>query len=479
VTTDLVPRTAARSRGEVVWRASAFAPRASERAAAALGALCLNAFLAAQFFSLTSPFLMRHFGEGVATLASQAGIYSVALLLPALLAYGREAGSLFGTLTPPARLWASGVLGLSASLFLYGWLGRGYAINAVVHDLCPYLVIASAVILGSNRRAWKDVNPAMVGLFLLGLVLSTIGMTPVTQVVSEAFTEGRAGPPIVAYRMQGALAFWPLLLLTARLRRPLTALLIFAGVLFLFGQQILFRERSPSVKVLVYVVVFLVVLPRLLRREDRPQRRRHLAALAVAGAVAVMLALTVAPWLFAAPAEALLRRLSGTVYRGSAGMLTGENEGFSEAGMVLRTLQPRELVFGRGFGGHFVPGTPGGGQRPGDVNVVSRRQLDVGGLVPFLEGGLAFALVYYAGLAYALRRGRLALRVPLGAAAFFVVLVATAFLLREGWFTMSVSFDLFAVGLCMGYLLSRERERRPDRGARVIGVGHWPGGVAA
>jgi hypothetical protein len=479
VTSDLVPHAAARSRGEVVWRASAFAPRASERAVAALGALCLNAFLAAQFFSLTRSFFMRHFGEGVATLASQAGIDSVALLLPALLAYGREAGSLFGTLTPPARLWASGVLGLSASLFLYGWLGRGYAINAVVHDLCPYLVIVSAVILGSNRRAWKDVNPAMVGLFLLGLVLSAIGMTPIRQVVSEAFAEDRAGPTIVAYRMQGALAFWPLLFLTARRRRPLTALLIFAGLFFVFGQQILFQERSPSVRVLVYVVVFLVVLPRLLRREGGPKRRRHLAALVVAGAVAVMLALTVTPWLFTAQAEALRRRLGGKAYSGGAGMLAGENERFFEAGMVFRTRQPRELAFGRGFGGNFVPDTPGGGERPGDVNVVGRRQLHVGGLVPFFEGGLALAFVYYAGLAYALRRGRLALREPLGAAAFFVVLVATAFLLQEGWFTMSVSFDLFAVGLCMGYLLSREKERRPDQGARVIVVGHWPGGVAA
>jgi hypothetical protein len=444
------------------------------------GAVCLNAFLAAQFFSLTRLFFIRHVSESLATPASLAGIYSVALLFPALLTYGLESGSVFGTLTPPARFWASAVLGLSAFLFLYGWLGKGYVINAVVQDLCPYLVIVSAVILGSNRRVWKDVNPALVGLFLAGLVLSAIGMTEITRVITEETAEDRAGPAIVAYRMQGALAFWPLLFLTARLRRPLTALLVFAGVFFVFGQQILFQKRSPSARVLVYVVLFLVVLPRLLRRDGAPKGKRHLAAFAIAAGGAAMVALTAAPWLFEGQAEALLGRLSGEAYSGgAAAMLTWQNERFFEAGMFFRTLEPQELVFGRGFGGYFVPDTPGWGEWLDDVNVVGRRQLHVGGLMPFFKGGLALSLVYYAGLAYALRRGRHALREPLGAAAFFVVLVSTVFLLQEGWFAMSMSFDLFAVGLCMGYLLSRERDWRPDQESRVIVVGRWPGGVAA
>jgi hypothetical protein len=31
------------------------------------------------------------------------------------------------------------------------------------------------------------------------------------------------------------------------------------------------------------------------------------------------------------------------------------------------------------------------------------------------------------------------------------------FLLQEGWFVMSMSFDLAMVGLCMGHLSSRDR----------------------
>jgi hypothetical protein len=160
-------------------------------------------------------------------------------------------------------------------------------------------------------------------------------------------------------------------------------------------------------------------------------------------------------------------------------MLTWENERFFEAGMFFRTLEPQELVFGRGFGGYFVPDTPGWGVWLDDVDVVGRRQLHVGGLMPFFKGGLALALAYYVGLVLALWRGRLVLREPLAAAAFFVVLIHSVFLLQEGWFTMSVSFDLVVVGLCMGHLLSLERDRRGTPHARPLVVRAWPGRVAA
>jgi hypothetical protein len=38
------------------------------------------------------------------------------------------------------------------------------------------------------------------------------------------------------------------------------------------------------------------------------------------------------------------------------------------------------------------------------------------------------------------------------------VLIQALFLLQEGFFIMSVSFDLVMVGLCMGHLLSSRRE---------------------
>jgi hypothetical protein len=46
----------------------------------------------------------------------------------------------------------------------------------------------------------------------------------------------------------------------------------------------------------------------------------------------------------------------------------------------------------------------------------------------------------------------------MAAATFFVVLLHAVFLLQEGWFIMSASFDLVMVGLCMGHLLSCERD---------------------
>ena len=139
-------------------------------------------------------------------------------------------------------------------------------------------------------------------------------------------------------------------------------------------------------------------------------------------------------------------------------MLTWENERYFEAGMFLRTLRPQEVVFGRGFGGYFVADEPGWGVWMDDLHQVASRALHVGVLMPFFKGGLVFSVAYYAGLALALARGRRALSDPFAAAAFFVVLLHAVFLLEESWFSLSSSFDLVMVGLCMGYLLSWERD---------------------
>ena len=166
----------------------------------------------------------------------------------------------------------------------------------------------------------------------------------------------------------------------------------------------------------------------------------------LAGLLALVLGLGAAPWLLKGQLSGLLHRLSGAKYQGgAAGMLTWENERFFEAAMFLRTVQPEELVFGRGFGGYFVPTTGGWGTFSDDVGEVVRRQVHVGALMPFFKGGLALALAFYAGLTYALVRGRRFLGEPLAAAAFFVILVRTIFLVLEGWFIMSVSFDLVMV----------------------------------
>ncbi|HET9315718.1 MAG TPA: hypothetical protein VFQ51_09015, partial [Vicinamibacteria bacterium] len=77
------------------------------------------------------------------------------------------------------------------------------------------------------------------------------------------------------------------------------------------------------------------------------------------------------------------------------------------------------------------------------------------------KGGLLLAVTYYSGVLLALVRGRRRLADPFAAAAFFVVAVHALFLLQEGWFVMSMSYDLAMVGLCMGYLLSTERDPRP------------------
>jgi hypothetical protein len=228
--------------------------------------------------------------------------------------------------------------------------------------------------------------------------------------------------------------------------------------------------------VLLFVAVFLVLLPALRARFDWPAgvmgEMRTQALFAGTAVVALLLALSVAPWLFRAQLAGLGARLAGEAYAGGAGaMLTTENERFHEAAVFLRGLEPGESVFGRGFGGYFKPDASWWGVWLEDVREVGRRQLHVGALMPVLKGGVLFAGVYYAGLLAALARGGRALRSPFAAAAFLVVLLHALFLLQEGWFIMSASFDLVMVGLAMGHLLSQGLGgSRPLRAAPPVAV---------
>jgi hypothetical protein len=422
-----------------------------------LARVCLLGFFAAQFLSLTRLFFVQHLGGIAGAVASQAGLLSVGLLAPAVVGYGLRSGSLLGRLTEGARLWAGGLAALSVGLFAYGWVHRGYEVTAALHDLAPYLVVVGCAVLGSVEGVLDDLDRPLLVLFAVGLVVNALGMTEMTRVVTEAQADDRAGIAIVGYRTQGALAFWPLLLLTARRRGSAALLLVCAGVWFVLAQQVLFQKRSPTFRIALFLAVFFVVLP-LVSRRDPADERRVRRGFAATGALAIALALAVCPWLFQGQAAGLWDRLSGQRYSGgAAGMLTWENERFYEARMFFATLAPHEWAVGRGFGGYFVPDDPEWGVWLDDVGEYGRRQLHVGGLMPFFKGGLALALTYYAGLALALRRGRRALAEPLAAAAFFVVLLHAVFLLQEGWFVMSMSFDLAMVGLCMGHLLSRDR----------------------
>jgi hypothetical protein len=431
-------------------------PRPADAAVAAVGRLCLLGFLGAQFLSLARLFFVQHLGGVAAAVASQAGLLSVGLLLPAIVGYGLREGSLLGRLTEPARLWVGAVVALALALFAYGWIQRGYELTAALHDLAPYLTIAGCVVLGSMRRALAEADRPLILLFALGLVVNALGMTEMTRVVTEVQADDRAGIAIVGYRTQGALAFWPLLFLTARGRGRAALLLVSAGVWFVLAQQVLFQKRSPTFRIALFLAVFFVALPILLRRDPSVERRVRRTFAAI-GAVAVALALSAAPWLFQGQAQGLWDRISGQRYSGgAAGMLTWENERFYEARMFFATTEPLDWAIGRGFGGYFVPDDPEWGVWLEDVGEYGRRQLHVGGLMPFFKGGLLLAVTYYAGLALALHRGRRAVGEPLGAAAFFVVLLHAVFLLQEGWFVMSMSFDLAMVGLCMGHLLSRE-----------------------
>jgi hypothetical protein len=453
------PRVAVVRPNPLPWTPLQPAPRASEQAFAGFGSLCFKAFLACQFLSLTRAFFIEHMGDAVGTLAGMAGIYSVVLLLPAVAAYGMRQGSVLGTLGPGARFWSLAVLFHSSLLLVYGLL-RGHDPIVAGKEAEPYLVIVAAVILGSMPRIWKDTDRFVLVLYALALVINIVGMTEMTDVVSEVNAESREARSILAYRTQWALAFTPFLFFTSRLRKPSTALLIFAGVFFSLAQQILFQKRAPTVRVLLYIVVFVLVLPRLRPRRLAGGEARIQTLFATVCAIGIFISLSAAPWLFRGQLSGLTRRLSGDSYSGGAtAMLTTENERFIEAGMFFRSLGPAEVVFGRGFGGWFVPDRLDHFGWIDEINSYGVRWLHVGGLIPFFKGGLLFAFLYYSIYFPALLRGWRLRADPFAAAAFFVLVFHVLFLFQESWFHMSTSLDLVLVGLCLGYVLSRDTAR--------------------
>jgi hypothetical protein len=465
----MTSRGVALPREPMAWRGPVVHVETSERALWSFGKLCLVGFVVAQWISLTRLFLTEYLGGAAEIVASQVGLLSVGLLVPAVVFYGLRGGSLFGRLTAGGRLWAGTLLALALFLFAYGWGWQDYGITFVLHDLAPYLVIVFMAILGSMDQVWEDLDLWMLAVFLGAVVVNAIGMTGMTEVVTEAQPDDRAGIGIIAYRTQQALAFWPILFLTARLRRRWVALALFASVCFVLAQQILFQKRAPTFRICLFILVFLFVLPYLRRpRMAWPVGSERWVRTAFAGLAvgAVVAGLAVAPWLFRGQLAGLTERISGSRYGGGAtAMLTYENERFYEVGMFADTLEPQHWLMGRGFGGYFIPPDPAWGVWLDDVQEFGRRQLHVGGLMPFFKGGLALSVAFYSGLVGALVRGRRALREPFAAAAFFVLLLQLVFLIQESNFVMSMSYDVTLMALCTGYLLSRDRD--PDAEARA------------
>ena len=262
-----------------------------------------------------------------------------------------------------------------------------------------------------------------------------------TDVVTEDYAEDRAGIGIVAYRTQGALAFWPLLFLTARQRRTRTAFFIYSAVFFVLAQQILFQKRGPTVRILLFVLVFLVVLPRLRDPRARPSGHRGWATFATAGAAGPRrraerrpLALRRAARRPPEPAErpALQRGSGGHADLGERALLRGRHVPADSAAAgarprprLRRLLHPGHAGLGRLHGGPARDRPPPAPRGGADAVLQGRPR--------------ARASPTTAGLALALVRGRRFLREPLAAAAFFVVLLHAMFLLQESWFIMSAS----------------------------------------
>ena len=156
--------------------------------------------------------------------------------------------------------------------------------TAVAHDLAPYLVILAAVgsRLDSPRLAATS-NRLLIVLLAAALVVNADRDDRDDPGGLGGYAEDRAGITTVAYRTQGALAFWPLLFLTARCAGPSTAFLIFATVFFVLAQQVLFQKRSPPFASPSSCSCSWSILPALRARAGRARDPRGAADVAFRG----------------------------------------------------------------------------------------------------------------------------------------------------------------------------------------------------
>ena len=348
----------------VTWDPPLARPQASEQAVFALGKLCLLAFLAAQFLSLTRLFFSQHLGDGVTAVASVAGIASVALLLPAVLIYGLQAEGPLGNLV---RRGAA-----------LGRPGRGARVRPVP------LRLDGQGLPGERRRARpvplprdrlrgrarielpgpRGPGPAAARAPPGGARGECPGHDPDDRRRDGGLRRGprghRESSPIArrARSRSGLFSSSPRAR-GARARRSSSTRRCSSSS----PSRSCSRSGAPP-----FASCSSCSCSWSCSRASRDARsprngHRGWVTFATAGALALVVALCVAPWLFEGQLAGLLNRLSGQRYSGGAAghADVGERALLRGRHVPADRCEPQELVLGRGFGGYFVPDTPGWG----------------------------------------------------------------------------------------------------------------------
>ena len=229
---------------------------------------------------------------------------------------------------------------------------------------------------------------------------------------------------------------------------------MFAAVIFLLLQQILFQKRGPTVRILFFIGCFIY-----LARKNIYFGISTNKLLRGVGFFIVFTFIAIIAFRHYLPAdllrkqyEALVNRFEGDVgnanikyTEGALGIFTSENERVREVGMMLQSLEVKEIFIGKGFGGKY---------KDREILKKERDTTHIGVFNFLLKGGLIYLFLFALLIASLWMKRKLYYSDRDVLACFLILVGMTIFLFVEGWFYYrSQVYDLMLYGIVMGRLI--------------------------
>jgi hypothetical protein len=367
---------------------------------------------------------------------------------------------LFKDISMPMGLLLLTFFGYSILLTISGLLS-GNQIATWLVDSVTFTAFSGFIFLGTSKAFWEDFQKFGFYFFIAAIAvnLQATTMIKVNYWLQEDnllnFKGGeRITRSIVGYKTQFSQSFWPLFLLTLNPKNKLRMFFMFAAVLFLLLQQVLFQKRGPTLRILFFIGCFIYMA-----WENRNYGISTTKLWRGVGLFVIFAIVAVVGFRQYLPAdllrkqyEALVNRFEGDVgnanikyTKGALGIFTSENERVREVGMMLQSMEVKELFIGKGFGGKY---------RDREILKRERDATHIGIFNFLLKGGLIylFLFVVLVVLLWMKRKQYYADRDSL--ACFLVLVGMTIFLFAEGWFYYrGLVYDLMLYGVVMGRLI--------------------------
>jgi hypothetical protein len=352
----------------------------------------------------------------------------------------------------PVAGWLVWVVVAMISMLIIGLL-RGVFFSAALLDAGIYEAFVVAFLVGARHENWKIVHRFFAVLFYSGVVIMAVELLLIESAVRDDSISS------VAYHVRSVLFAWPLLLFTAGTAPRFQKLGTAAGMGLIVLMYVLFQKRAPTVRVAFALLLFLWLVPGVVRAV-----RMKLRLFVVAGTLSVLLfsgfmasTQSESANVVSESSMALADRFQGS--SGFMDTLTKENQRWEEAKFFFNEASELELVFGKGFGG-AVPvawwWSPGLDITEDGRTFHGVYSMHIGLSHPLLKGGFFFWCIFFGGWVMLLFRLKRYRSDPRAVACWAVVLLNFVFMSVETLWGSSNVVTVILIGFCMGYLGNRK-----------------------